>query len=70
MPFTDSQLAGLVQLVLEQQKEIVTLKAGLVALIKIAHESGLEDVETRFQAYSADLVMNMIPETRLRQFER
>src|SRR5437870_452205 len=48
MPLTDSQLAGLIQLVLLQQQDILALHCGQVALLRIAHESGVEDVETRF----------------------
>jgi len=65
MPLTDSQLAGLIQLVLIQQQEIVTWKAGVLALLQIADEAGLQDARSRFQAYSASLIENTIPESSL-----
>lgn len=65
MPLNDSQLVGLLQLLLVQQKEIALLKAGTIALLKIAQDEGLKDVESRFQRYSTDLVNDMIPESSL-----
>ena len=65
MPLTDSQLAGLIQVVLTQQEDIVVLKAGVLALLEIALEAGLPDVETRFQAYSSRHIENTTPESSL-----
>lgn len=53
---TDSQMAHLVDMVLLQTQEIVILRASVLALLKIAHEAGIPDVQTRFETYSADLV--------------
>jgi hypothetical protein len=54
MPLTDSQLVGLMELLLAQQKEIALLKSGTLAMIRIAEEAGLQDVQSRFQRYTSD----------------
>lgn len=50
---SDSQMAHLIDMVLVQQQEIVGLKASVLALLQIAQEEGLKDVQTRFQEYGA-----------------
>ncbi|HXE91263.1 MAG TPA: hypothetical protein VNK82_09905 [Terriglobales bacterium] len=43
----------LLELVFHQQREIVLLKAGMGALLRIAQEAGIADAVQRFQGHSA-----------------
>jgi hypothetical protein len=47
MPLNDSQMVGLLQLLLAQQKEILQMKAHLIVLEHIAVELAGDDVKQR-----------------------
>ena len=54
MPLTDSQLVGLIDLLLLQQKEILELKAWSYSLAKLARDMGGDEIGKKFLEYRDD----------------
>jgi hypothetical protein len=65
MPLNDSQLIGLLQLLLAQQKDVLQLKATVLALQQFAVELGGDDVKQRlFQLQQEAVDSNIFHGTR------
>jgi len=60
-PLSASDQVALVELVLELHKELLLVQVGQTALMQIAQEAGIEDVEARFQRHSSSLMQQGVP---------